>query len=74
MLVVPAPCSCLRSERARRIHSEWLERALRTCNDLPRIPVLRVRDGGFALLMAQPGGPACATEWWRRTLELPGLE
>ena len=52
-----------------RLHSGWLSRALRAGRTHPRIPVRRVRDGGFAAMMASPTGRAVARWWWQRALE-----
>jgi len=53
-------------ERARRVHSVWLTRALVTDAHLraPRIPTRPVRDGGFTGLMSTEGGRTLARRWW----------
>jgi len=52
----------------RRVHERWLERALRAPDRVPRIPVRRVADGGFARLLARPAGRLAAARWWDRVL------
>jgi hypothetical protein len=58
-------------------HSAWLTWAIglgfgRRRRDgwdcLPRIPVRRVADGGFARLMSTPGGRYRAERWWDKAL------
>ena len=56
-------------EKARRLHSAWLTRALAEPQRFPRIPARPVRDGGFTCLVAKPSGRAWADEWWTDTLE-----
>ena len=58
-------------ERARRVHSAWLTRAL-TDPRLggPRIPVRPVDHGGFDAMLARPGGRQVASGWWRRAIAL----
>lgn len=51
-------------ERMRRMHEEWLSRALRRPDGAPRIPVRRVDQGGFSALLAAPGGRERADQWW----------
>ena len=36
---------------------------------LPRIPVRKVSEGGFARLMSTPAGRYRAERWWERTLD-----
>ncbi len=58
------------SERAKRLHSAWLTRAL--AGDLPespRIPARRVEQGGFGALLRTGYGRRWATDWWRRVLD-----
>lgn len=58
------------SERARRLHSAWLTRALAGEEpDLPRIPARRVEQGGFTTLLRTATGRRWASEWWRRFFE-----
>lgn len=61
------------SERARRLHSAWLTRALygddAAYGDLPRIPARRVEQGGFGVILRTAFGRRWASEWWRRVLE-----
>lgn len=52
------------AERMRRTHEMWLGRALRATEQPPRIPVRRVDQGGFAALLAVPGGRERAAQWW----------
>jgi hypothetical protein len=52
----------------RRVHEAWLDRALRTGQAYPRIPLRRVDRGGFDLLRARAGGAARAETWWRLAL------
>jgi len=56
-------------EAMRRQHSRWLTRAFQTGHEYPRIPVRAVAAGGFAKLMARPGGPALGERWWSMALE-----
>ncbi len=50
----------------RRVHERWLDRAIRSGMDLPRIPLRRVDQGGFDDLLARPRGREVAWRWWRR--------
>lgn len=52
------------AEKARRLHSAWLTHALNDPSALPRIPVRPVSRGGFAAIVASPGGRAWADRWW----------
>lgn len=54
-----------------REHSAWLTRMLGRSGDrrVPRIPVRRVSEGGFAKMMSTPAGRHRAERWWDRTLE-----
>lgn len=63
-------------ERARRMHSAWLTRAIRHGGGqgLPRIPVRRVSEGGYGPLMATVKGREWAEQWWGDTLGQPELE
>jgi hypothetical protein len=56
-------------QRMAREHSSWLTRILRGRAAMPRIPVRRISEGGFAQLMSTPSGRARAERWWERTLE-----
>jgi hypothetical protein len=58
------------AEKARRLHGEWLTRALADPMRYPRIPARPVRDGGFTQLVTHPRGRAWADGWWRDTLDL----
>lgn len=61
-------------ERARRLHETWLTAALRDARlCLPRIPIRRVRDGGFAMTMSTTHGRRWAQSWWDTTLARPEL-
>jgi hypothetical protein len=64
------------AERARRLHSEWLTRALRRGGGagVPRIPVRAVSEGGFAPVMGTAEGREWAEGWWSLTLEGEGTE
>lgn len=54
-----------RSERARRAHEAWLNRAIRRPQAWAfRIPVRRVDEGGFRSLRATSAGRAWAEQWW----------
>jgi hypothetical protein len=53
-------------------HSIWLSAALATARPVPRIPTLRVSDGGFARLMTLPAGRYRAERWWEGTLQALG--
>lgn len=56
--------------RARRQHSVWLTAAIRDPRGgVPRIPTRRVADGGFAGLLARPGGPERAERWWTLAID-----
>lgn len=58
------------SERARRVHSAWLTRALaEDAHEAPRIPARRVEQGGFGALLRTARGRSWAWEWWGRVLE-----
>lgn len=50
-------------------HARWLSWALRRPRQLPRIPVRKVADGGFARLMATRRGRAYAADWWEDALD-----
>jgi hypothetical protein len=57
-------------------HSRWLTRMLSLefweklrGGGMPRIPVRKVSEGGFARLMSTPAGRYRAERWWERTLE-----
>ena len=55
------------SERARRLHSAWLTRALAgETGECPRIPTRRVEQGGFSGILRTAFGRRWAVEWWRR--------
>jgi hypothetical protein len=56
-------------ERMIREHSRWLSCAIRRGAAVPRIPVRRVAEGGFARLMSTPGGRQRAQRWWASALE-----
>lgn len=56
-------------EKARRLHSAWLTRALAEPSRFPRIPARPVRDGGFRRLVATPRGRAWADGWWSDTFD-----
>lgn len=58
------------AERARRVHSTWLTRALRGGGNahIPRIPVRRVSEGGFDPLLSTVEGREWAEAWWAETL------
>lgn len=52
-------------ERVRREHERWLTLALsRRGPAPPRIPVRKVDEGGFAAMLAAPGGRERAEQWW----------
>jgi len=52
-----------------REHQRWLNRALRGQVRAPRIPVRPVSDGGFAPMLARPGGREQAAAWWTEALQ-----
>lgn len=56
-------------ERMVMEHARWLSWALRHRRRLPRIPVRKVSEGGFARLMATRRGRAFAADWWEDALE-----
>ncbi len=58
-----------RGEAARRAHSAWLTHALASGRAYPRIPVRRVDEGGFAVLMQTQYGRQVAEAWWTLALE-----
>jgi hypothetical protein len=58
----------------RRVHERWLSQAMRRPESVPRIPVRRVADGGFARMMARPAGRRAIERWWRRVLSSPALD
>ena len=49
---------------ARRVHSEWLSRAMTCAEVYPRIPLRPVEQGGFEVLMSKAQGPQRAEQWW----------
>ena len=52
-------------ERARRLHAEWLTRALTSGGvRAPRIPVRKVSEGGSENVRTSPEGRAWADSWW----------
>lgn len=53
----------------RRVHEEWLTRALRSRRDYPRIPTRRVDEGGFDAMMSRAEGQEHARLWWDRALD-----
>ncbi|MEM7229668.1 MAG: hypothetical protein AAF432_12725 [Planctomycetota bacterium] len=52
-----------------RDHGVWLTDALRTRPDVPRIPVRKVAEGGFAHLSTSPEGRRIAQHWWESALD-----
>jgi len=50
-------------------HARWLSWALRKGRRMPRIPVRKVSDGGFARMMATRRGRAYASNWWGEALD-----
>jgi hypothetical protein len=58
-----------RGEVARRLHSQWLSRALSSGQAYPRIPVRRVDEGGFSALQGTAYGRQVADAWWSLALE-----
>lgn len=61
-------------ERVRREHGRWLARALEHPESVPRIPVRRVDEGGFSLIMQSPHGRNWARHWWNAAFASPGLD
>ncbi|MEM9166435.1 MAG: hypothetical protein AAGB48_05360 [Planctomycetota bacterium] len=61
------------AERARRAHEAWLDRAVRTGRQHPRIPTREVRLGGFFAMMQSREGRAHARQWWEHSLQ-PGSD
>ena len=55
-------------ERARRMHSAWLTRALAEDRQYPRIPCRRAEEGGFGPLLDKPNGKDLAERWWSLAL------
>ena len=56
------------AERMVRYHEQWLSAALVKGRRIPRIPTRRVEEGGYAMLLATPGGRVQAEHWWMSTL------
>ncbi len=52
----------------------FLTWAMAEPRDLPRIPRRKVSQGGFNLMLRQPGARAAIDRWWRRVLELIGFD
>jgi hypothetical protein len=59
-------------------HAAWLTNALRLNGrarpgfllpDVPRIPVRKVNEGGFAAMMSTGSGRYRAERWWESTLD-----
>lgn len=51
-------------ELARRVHEEWLNRAMTGRKKYPEIPVRPEVTGGFAPMMSRDGGARLAEQWW----------
>ena len=52
-------------EKARRIHGEWLTRALLSGGvRAPRIPTRKVSEGGFEDVRTTPDRREWADSWW----------
>ena len=49
--------------------SAFLSWALRNHRRLPRIPRRRVSEGGFKMLLRQPGAKAAIGRWWDAVLD-----
>ncbi|MCC6428934.1 MAG: hypothetical protein IT435_19200 [Phycisphaerales bacterium] len=58
-----------RGEVARRVHSAWLSDALASGRAYPRIPLRRVDEGGFSVLMGTSYGSQLSEAWWVMTLD-----
>ena len=56
-------------ERARRLNSAFLTRALGESRDYPRIPRRREDEGGFDALRARANGAELAARWWAYALQ-----
>jgi len=58
--------------REQMIHetSAFLTWALSTNAAVPRIPIRRVDDGGFDMLMRMPGARQAVQRWWMRALDI----
>jgi hypothetical protein len=56
------------SEKARRQHENWLNRALRRDSRALRIPTRRVDRGGFGATMSSTEGVIWAEEWWNAAI------
>lgn len=61
-------------EAARRVHGQWLTKALRSPRAMPRIPVFPVNEGGVETVMNTPEGRVWVEGWWSHTLETSDLE
>jgi len=58
------------SERARREHERWLNRALALGADSAlRIPVRDVRRGGFGAMRSSSAGRSLADRWWSEAIK-----
>lgn len=53
---------------ARRLHSLWLTRAVRSDRVYPKIPVRPVQEGGFSHLSRTPEGRVLCDGWWYAAL------
>jgi hypothetical protein len=60
-------------ERARRMHERWLNEAVRSGRQYPRIPARRVDVGGMEPLMNSRRGREWAQRWWERVLDRADL-
>ncbi|HLO40620.1 MAG TPA: hypothetical protein VK176_06320 [Phycisphaerales bacterium] len=58
-----------RGEVARRVHSQWLSRALASGQSYPRIPIRRVDEGGFSALQGTAYGRHVSEAWWTLALD-----
>jgi hypothetical protein len=57
------------SEKARRYHEGWLNRALGRDGALLRVPRRRVDRGGYSEMMRHPAGRYWAEQWWLDAIE-----
>lgn len=53
----------------RRVHEQFLTRALASKRRYPSIPLRRVSDGGFDGLRRRPHGMSLAARWWDLALQ-----
>jgi len=50
--------------KARRIHGDWLTKAIFGGGAMPRIPVRKISEGGYEHVRRTETGRAWADSWW----------